>query len=473
MTDTVLVINQNDAQTQIVLRMLRAEQINAWLMPGNVTLEEIISCAPHGLIVSGGSSGHPESSFDENWLRADLPMLALGDSALALLTHLGGKARGEPLSTGVHALTRYDCPLLRDLNDNERYLRNVLPLELSGLLCPSVAVREDCIGFHHQNLPLYGLQLHVESNDPDAARILTLFALEVCRCSRRWSSDTIISDGIALIRGKVGEGVALCELTGGVDSGVCALLGHMALSAKLSCYFVDSGLLRERIREETLSLFGEKLGLDIQVVEAGERFQSALAGIVSPHEKTSVIRQLLHQIRTEQAERANARVIFSSMNASDLISGEAVYGNLGAAPIAQLFKDEVRRLGEVLGLPPALCGKQPFPATGLALRIKGEVTPERLSMLRHADAIWSDEAEKAGQAHRIWRHFPMLLPVDGGCLICLRAVNTVEYAGAQPARLPYELPEAAANRIISEVHGVTRVMYDFTPVSSRTELEWD
>lgn len=466
MRDTILVINQNDSQTQAIIRKLRAEQIDARLMPRDVTLEQIKAFSPRGIIISGGITGSRKDPFDPKWLMAGLPVLALGDAALGLLSELAGKAGEEALSAGIHPVTLYDCPVLSQWSEGERYLHDVYPLQLSECLRPAVAVNGSCIGFQHIELPLFGLQLHVEQNDLDAAQVLASFALDVCLCTRWWDSDALIDQAVTLIRDKTGDGIVLLELTGGVDSGVCALLGHMAVGAQLKCYWVDTGLTHLSTGAETLAFFRDTMGLKVDVVEAKERFMGALQGLASQDAKELAISGLLHEIRLAQEERLNATVLLSPVNASDLITGEAEQKDIAAeniiAPIAQLFKDEVRRLGEMLELPPALSGKQPCPQTGLALRVGGEVTEARLAVLRAADGIWMAEVEQSGQGRKLWQHFAMLMPLNDSYVVSLRAVNLVEGGGVQAARLPYELLERVTCRILGEVPGVKRVMYDFT-----------
>jgi len=474
MSDTVLVINRNDAQTQSIIRKLRSEQIEARLAPGNMSQEEIESYAPRGIIISGGVTGNLQEPFDLRWLEGEHPLLAIGDAALSLLRILGGKPSGDPLPTGFHPVAFSDaCPITQGYSGNDMlHLHGVYPLDLTEDLQPAALTDGHCIGYYHGNIPLFGLQLHVETNDPDISHVLARFALEVCGCSRRWNSDTVIDNALSLIRGKVGGGVAVCELTGGVDSGVCAILGQMALKDKLRYYFVDTGLLRDGAREETLRFFADEMGMNIEVIETQERIMQALKGLTDTQAKAKAIRALYQQIRTELAKRDCADVVISTTNAEDLLDGHARFGEFGAAPISQLFKDEVRRLAEVLALPESLREKQSFPETGLALRIYGEVTPERLRILRAADAVWLAEIEKMGQQNKLWQYFTMLLPVDKTYFICLRALNRIERAGALPARIPHELPEIVSDRIAGEIPEVTRIFYDYTAADDTSDIEW-
>lgn len=472
MQDTVLVINKNDRQTQAIVKKLRAEGICALMVSADISPEAISSAAPKGLIVAGGISGSMDPSFDTKWLQLGLPILALGDAALSLLGALGGTPESEALPNGLHAVSANETDIAYQFSDNEWYLSNVYPLSLCETLASWVDADSRCIGFTHHMLPLFGLQMHIEQNDLDAAQVLSSFAVNVCLVKREWESKQLINLAVQDIREAAGDNAVLLELSGGVDSSVCALLSQLAVGDRLHCYFVDTGLLRPAIMAETLAFFRDEKGIDIQVIDAKARFFEALSGLDSQSEKEYTIHTLLESIRTEQKAAMGAGALVSTLNASDMMTGEADDAPHAIAPLFQFFKDEVRRLGESLGLPPDIFSRQPFPETGLALRFSGAVDAEKIALLQQVDRIFLEEVEKSGQGKKLWQYFAMLMPVGKEYIACLRAVNLVDGMQVQAARLAFDLLENTTNRILDEVPCVVRVLYDFTGRHCAGDIQW-
>jgi len=472
MQDTVLVINQNDRQTQAIVKKLRAEGICALMVSADISTEAIQTAAPKGLIIAGGVSGDIAPCFDAKWLQSGLPILALGDAALSLLTVLGGTPETEALPSGLHAVSANETAIACQFGDNEWYLSNVFPLSLCETLTSWVDTNSGCIGFSHRMLPLFGLQMHIEQNDLDAAQILSTFAVNVCLLKREWESKRLIDLAVHDIKTAAGDGAVLLELSGGVDSSVCALLGQLAAGDKLRCYIVDTGLLRPAIMTETLAFFRDEKGISVSVVDAKARFFKALSGLISQSEKEHAIHTLLENIRAEQKAAMGAGVVLSAVNASDMMIGEAEHRADVTVPLTQFFKDEVRRLGESLGLPADIYSRQPFPETGLALRFLGAVDAEKIALLQQVDRIFLEEMEKSGQGKKLWQYFAMLMPIGKEYIACLRAVNLVDGMQVQPARLAFDLLEDTTNRILNEVPCVVRVLYDFTGQPCAGDIQW-
>lgn len=477
MQDKILVINQNNAQTQVIVRALRQEQIFAQIVDSSITIAQIKEEDPMGLIVSGSAGNGDSIPFNEKWLLAGLPVLALGDAALSLLETLGGTF-DAPLPSGIHAITCGTSPILANWYQSDRYLSNVHPLILPECLQCSAQVGEACIGFHHQSLPLFGMQIQMEQNDVDIAQLLAAFAIDVCLCSKWWDSDVIIRQATAAIKERVGDGTALLALTGGVDSGVCSLLAYAALGNRLKCYLVDTGLLPQADLTDTLDFFRDERGIEVKVIDAKQRFLAALEGIGDKAEKAERIHRLLETIQCEQKETMQPDWLIRATNCQDMLSGaipeqDALFGQHVIDPIAQLFKDEVRHLGEMLGLAPAIVSRQPFPETGFALRVNGEINAQHLQVLRDASHIFQSEIKQSGQDRKLWQYFAVLMPLAHGYIVVMRAVNAIEGGRRyDAARLPVDLTERVTKRILEEVPLVLRVLYDFTPAKRWQDIEW-
>ena len=300
-------------------------------------------------------------------------------------------------------------------------------LGLTDDLEPLALYEDKPIGLAHKTLEIYAIGCQLEPNDPDMMSLLTQFAINVCGCTRWWSEDSFISITRAQIQEKAGDGRALCVMSGGLDSGVTALLAHRALGDQLTCVFVDTGLLRENEVVE-FSAYYKNAGLNLEIINAEDRVMEALAGLTKQSDKANALRKTLQAVLKETGERLEYSLLIESKSSDYLFSNSApskaasvlAEGVDTIAPLADLFKEEIRRVGEALGLPQHMTAMQPFPFTGLALRIIGECTKERLNLLRWADAAFRQEIEDAGLAKRLWKYFAMLHEVpyqgDGGGL---------------------------------------------------------
>ena len=482
MRDQVLVLNFDDAASRAVARKLRSDRIFCKIVPGNASLEELQAQEPLGLLLAGGVTGRLPQGLDGRVTQCGLPVLALGDAALQLLTALGGEVGDPALQGAVTGLRCQECPLLSGIENGERLLPCAREIQLPEAVKPVCFAQEIVVGFAHESLPLYGIQFEVEQNDPEGSLILRNFAQKICGCSPWWDDDAFIARAVEEIHRVVGGGRALCAMTGGLDSGVSALLAFKALGSHLTCIFVDTGLLREHEGDDFMAYYRDTLGMDVIRVHAQNRFMEALRGVEKPDEKRDVIGALIRRILLEEQERLGAFTsLIRGTSYNDVMFGKqdrrpVVDTDLRVIePVRELFKDEIRRIADHLGIPADILSRQPFPGSGLALRIIGEATPERLETLRAADAIFRSEVQRAGAAKRLWQYFAVLSPMpwdQGRSMICLRAVNSGEHSTAYAARLPYDVMENAVERIRRERPEVERVVYDLTPGGHYAGIEW-
>ncbi len=484
MRDMLLIVNFCDGNSRAIARKLRAERVYCKIVPGDSTPAEVAEQQPLGLVLAGATTGRDAPENAKAFLAAGLPLLALGDCAAAICQALGGTAGELAVHSAVAPVTYADEPLLSGLEDSERMLLGVRTLTLADGMRAICEAQGAVVGFSHGALPVYGMQYQIEQNDPDSMQLLLNFAQSVCGCTKWWDDEAFTSRAIEEISRVVGDGRALCAMTGGVDSGVSAMLAHRALGDRLQCLFIDTGLLRDNEGNDFMAFYKDGMGLSIKRVYAQERFLAVLRGVTAPEEKRRVIGETLQTILDEETRAlGDYTALIRGTNYNDIMSGEAddypgirCEGLRVIEPVRELFKDEIRRVGEALGMPSAVISRQPFPGSGLALRIMGEVTERRLDVLRAADAIFRSEIMEAGQQKRLWMHFALLTPLPEGkehdCVICLRAVHASESAQAYAARLPYDLLERVTERVMQKCPGVKRVLYDLTPSSNYQGIEW-
>lgn len=476
MKDAILVFCQNTRLSGLITRMLRWREIRCIPMPFDTPACEMEALEPRGVIVAAEES---LEDFDWNWFSGAVPVLALGAAAAELCAHLDGRSALMEQERSFADLELTSSPLFEEIDSGERMLPGLYSLDLPTSLSPIASAEGQVIGFAHNALPLYGMQYPIERNDPDASQLLSNFAARICLAAPVWTEEVLIDHAVEIIRRSAPEGRVLCAVSGGVDSAVCARLAHMAVGDRLTCVFVDTGMFRENEPETVIRTYLESLELSVAHVAAHEPFLRALSGVNNALDKERIASQLMDQMLIRQlADDPDIQTVITGTNLNDALFApprtETSDGKVRVCePIRELYKEEVRRLGKALNLPASIIDRQPFPASGLALRIMGSVTEERLSLLRRADAIFACEICEGGLDRRMRQFYATLIESPDqpeGYAVCLRATQ-VGAEGAYAARIPFDVLERAAESIRKEMPAITRIVYDLTPSAHYGELE--
>ena len=485
MRDMVVLLNLDDRSCRSMARRLRAEHMYCKILPACATAADIAAQDALGILLAGAARGEaPAMPNLQQLLDSGLPILAMGDAALTLVQHLGGSLGEKAPEPGVRQV-RLDAedPLTAGVASGERFLPACRCMTLPAALRPIAQTDGGVLGFRAGEQPVYGLAFLPEPNDPDATQLLLHFCKDICGCTLWWSTQTFLERAREEIDRLCQNTEAVCALSGGVDSGVCALLGNLAIGHRLHCLLIDTGLLRKGEADEVMSVYRDTLGLNVTRVNASGEFLTALRGVTDSVEKERIIHRLLQEVIQREAGRIpGVTRLLQGTNYTDALDSPCLdmagTGSplLVVEPVRELFKDEIRRVGEELQRPPAVTGRQPFPGSGLALRILTDVTEERLDILRDADGIFRAEIEQSGQNKRLWQYFATLacdpLPGAAGYVVTLRAVQVIDGNLAVASRLPYDLLERVTQAILTRLPAVHRVLYDFTPSQSYACIEW-
>ncbi len=517
-TSTIVILDFGSQYTQLIARRIREFNVFSVVLPCTAPLSEMMALAPKGIVLSGG----PSSVYDDAAPKADpkvldcgLPILGICYGLQFITHHLGGKVVPAPAREYGHAeVTVIDeTPLFAGLPASMNvwmshgdHAESLAPgFRITAKTANAIAAIAD------ESRKMWAVQFHPEvAHTKQGMELLKNFAVDICGCTQDWTPEHFIATTVAKIKEQVGEtGHAICGLSGGVDSSVAAVLVAKAIGERLTCIFVNNGVLRKDEFAKVQKTMREELHLNVVAVDASDRFLSKLAGVTDPETKRKAIGNEFIAVFDDEAAKLLAAEAKGESVAwlvqgtlyPDVIESASVHGpshvikshhNVGGLPadmklkliepLRDLFKDEVRRIGRDLQMPDEILERQPFPGPGLAVRILGEVTPERVAILQEADAICTEEIKRAGLYRKVWQSFAVLLPVKTVGVMgdqrtyaytcAIRAVESEDGMTADWAALPYEVLRAISSRIVSEVRGINRVVYDITSKPPGT-IEWE
>jgi GMP synthase (glutamine-hydrolysing) len=513
MTEQIVILDFGSQYTQVIARRIRECNVYSVILPYDTPAAKIAAMEPKGIILSGGPSSVYAKDAplpDRNLFKLETPMLGVCYGLQILAHFLGGKVEpGQKREYGKGTLRVKDsfCSLFANLpetlqvwNSHGDKLTKIPP----GFKSVAVTENSDFAAVEHQARKMFGLQFHPEvAHTPQGKEIIANFVHSICGCGKNWTMHNYIDQAVQNIRAQVGSERVLLGLSGGVDSSVAAALLHKAVGDQLTCIFVNNGVLRGREADVVREVFGRHFKIKLQYENASGLFLKRLKGVTNPERKRKIIGRTFIEVFQAATKRAGkAKFLAQGTLYPDVIESVPIGGNPAAMikshhnvgglpknmkfelvePLKCLFKDEVRELGLELGLPREIVLRQPFPGPGLAVRILGEVTPQRLSILRNADSIVVEEMKNTGWYYKIWQSFAVLLPIRSvGVMgdertydytIAIRAVESQDGMTADWVKLPSDLLERLSSRIINEVKGVNRVCFDITSKPPGT-IEWE
>ncbi len=508
--ETVLILDFGAQYTQLIARRIRELGVYCEIHPFNIGIAKIRELEPRGIILSGGPSSVYENGAPHcspGILDLGIPVLGICYGLQLISYFLGGKV--EPSNYREYGAARIrllgESKLLAGLpHEFPVWMSHGDHVETPPAGFQIIAETDNALGaVENIDTGIYGLQFHPEvAHTPDGKKILGNFVKNICGCRGDWSASSFIRVAVDRIREKVGAGRAICGLSGGVDSSVAAALVARAIGDRLTSIFIDNGLLRQDEFENVLRTLKDYGELNVIGVAAGERFLSALQGVADPERKRKIIGyEFIEVFQEEAAKLGEVDFLVQGTLYPDVIESVSVNGpsavikshhNVGGLPetmklqlvepLRELFKDEVRAVGRELGLPDRLIDRHPFPGPGLAVRILGSIDQNKVKILQDADAIVREEIERAGLYHKLWQAFAVLLPIHTvGVMgdqrtyeqvVAIRAVESQDGMTANWSRLPFDVLESISNRVISEVRGINRVVYDVSSKPPST-IEWE
>lgn len=507
--ELILILDFGGQYNQLIARRVREAGVYCEIVPYDCTIEKIKEKNPQGIIFTGG----PNSVYGDDTPKADAKIFELGIPVLGIcyghqfMAHtLGGKVEnavvGEYGKTSVNL--NVDCKLFNTLNmADECWMSHMDYVSAAPEGFKIVSTTKECpvAAMIHEEKKLYGVQFHPEvEHTPFGKKMLANFLFEICKVKGDWNMSSFAEEKIAQIKKTVGDRKVLCALSGGVDSSVAAVLVHKAIGKQLTCVFVDHGLLRKDEGDQVEEIFRKQFDMNLIRVNVKERFLGKLAGVSDPEGKRKIIGEEFIRVFEEESNKLGQidflvqgtiypDVVESGTKTSATIKSHHNVGGLPEdmklsliEPLRELFKDEVRAVGEEIGIPHHLVWRQPFPGPGLAIRVLGEITEEKLTITREADAIFRDEIAKAGLEGKIWQYFACLPNIRSvGVMgdertychtVALRAVTSSDGMTSDWAHIPYEVLDKVSRRIVNEVKGVNRIVYDVTSKPPST-IEWE
>ncbi|MDR2504813.1 MAG: hypothetical protein LBD16_01765 [Oscillospiraceae bacterium] len=466
MLDKILVLDMDTSGSIAIARRLRSSNIYCKILRGDASANDVMQEDPSGIIWVGDDKSL--TSIDPAILKLGLPMLALSGAARALAVHLGAACESMLLTKAAETVTYDEAVLFEDVTDGERWFPSACKTHLPERLVSIARVNGSSVGFADNENKLYGLQFTIERNDPDGVIILTNFCRKICGCTAWWSAEAFVERTVTEIARIAEDRKVVCALSGGVDSSVCAMLGAKAVGERLIPVYIDSGLAKVNNDRQIEQFCKNTLKLELVRIDAKDTFLANLEGVLDKDEKFEIVSDTIREVLANSlgGETQNAFLLLGT-NYSELLTDDACdslsrnvppFQSL-IEPLIELFKDEVRDVGELLGLPHSLVHAQSFPTTGFAGRICGAADARTLELLRKADAIFSEEIERAGQERKLSQYY-VSLEGCGGDTAVLRALTSGD--NSQAARLPFDLIGRVAERIAEETPELKHVYYDFT-----------
>ncbi|WP_097028069.1 glutamine-hydrolyzing GMP synthase [Clostridium peptidivorans] len=507
--ELVLVVDFGGQYNQLIARRVRENNVYCEIIPYTYSIDKIKEKNPKGIIFTGG----PNSVYGEGAPRIDKEIFELGVPVLGicygeqLIAHtLGGNVKSPDKREYGKTDVKLDktCLLFDGIEENEScWMSHTDYVEVApeGFRIVGTTTQTPVAAMEHVERKIYGVQFHPEvEHTPFGKKMLSNFLFNICGLKGDWSMSSFAEQQIKAIKEKVGDKKVICALSGGVDSSVAAVLVHKAIGKQLTCIFVDHGLLRKDEGDQVEEIFKKQFDMNLIRVNAQDRFLGKLKGVSDPEKKRKIIGEEFIRVFEEEANKLGeisflvqgtiyADVVESGTGTSATIKSHHNVGGLPEdiqfsliEPLRELFKDEVRAVGEEIGIPHNLVWRQPFPGPGLAIRVLGEVTEEKLVLVREADAIFREEIANAGLEGKVWQYFACLPNIQSvGVMgdertychtIALRGVTSSDGMTSDWARIPYEVLDKVSRRIVNEVHGVNRIVYDITSKPPST-IEWE